>query len=474
MLICKDHAIQQEAAPYLAQRRNGREAILTAEYGSGKEFLKNCPKNRYSFGFYYGKRIWDMEREGDILKLQKELVDRKDYKTAKVYNEFQIMVSRLNGHKDWLFYPKEIQLEHTNRCNARCIMCGHWNADKRKCRDLPKETFQRIIPFLPFCRHVGLHGYGEPFLAKHILDCLQVYQAYGVRLYANSNLSYVPEELLPYIGEMFDEINVSCESVRKEDYERIRQGLRFCDFVENVEKIRKECPKVRLNLFAVIMRQNLEQLTELVEFAAEHGFAKVSMTEMIAMEENGNFGDVPSQYPDLLSYALKQAARRARELQIELDFPKEAVRAYEDTERDRRRLLCQPFLMGREAAPRHGASLLFDRQKITRKAEEQSIHRCEGVCDVFGSQMYCALDGKLAVCCVDGYHYTAELADIHSIKEYWQSPGVRIIRDCFERQKLPAVCNNCNFILLDRLKSLHLPDREGYLRQVNEREGHCE
>lgn len=464
--------MQQEIAPYLAQGNfPGQQVVLTREYGSGKGFLKECPKGRYAFGFYYAHKIWDMEQERDILGLQQELLRQEDYTAAKVYNEFLIMVTRLNGHKDWLFYPKEIQLEHTNRCNARCIMCGHWNADKQKCRDLPPETFQRIIPFLPFCRHVGLHGYGEPFLAKHILDYLEVYQKYQVRLYANSNLSYLPEELLPYIERLFDEINVSCESVRKEDYERIRQGLRFGDFVGNVGKIRKRCPKVRLNLSVVIMRQNLEQLTELVEFAAGHGFSKVSMTEMIAMEENGNYCDAPNQYPGLLSQALKQAAQRAGELQIAFDYPRDALGQEGDAEADRKRLRRQPFLAPRNpSAARHRTNLIFDRQKITSEAETQSIHACKGICDIFSSQVYCSLDGRLALCCVDGYHYTEGLADIRSIKGYWQSPSVRLIRDCFSSHKLPAVCNNCNFIILDQLKSLHLPDRGAYLKQVNGKE----
>lgn len=501
LIICKDQALRREIEPYIAKGSQGRKAVLTGEYGTGREFLKKCPKRCYSFFFYYGHKVWSMEEEGEILQLQKELLEKRDYGTAKIYNEYLIMVTRLNQHKTWLFYPREIQLEHTDRCNARCIMCGHCHADKSKCRDMPADTFQRIQPFLPFCRHVGLHGYGEPFLAEHILDYMEAYRKYQVRLYANSNLSYVPDQLLPYIDELFDEINVSCESVRKKDYERIRRGLHFERFVENVEKVREKCPHVRLNLFAVIMRQNLEQLAELVEFAAEHGFAKVSMTEMIAMEENGNFGDVPGLYPNVLSQALKKACQRAKELKVELHFPKEAVKEKEEEEdlkQEQRRLYAQrgtdlishgdgtslishgqkhaqPGLEGgEEGFAGGGTGLIFHRQKITKEAETDSIHSCEGICDVFSSQLYCTLDGKLAVCCVDGYHYTEKLEKIQSIKEYWKAPSVQAIRECFQKKKLPSICNNCNFIILDQLKYLDVLDRKTYLETVNQKEEQCE
>ncbi len=476
LLICEDQALRREIELYIGKGSQSREVILTGEYGAGREFLKKCPRRCYSFFFYYGHKAWSMEKEGEILQLQKELLEKKDYKTAKIYNEYLIMVSRLNQHKAWLFYPKEIQLEHTNRCNARCIMCGHYHADKGKCRDLSEDTFQRIEPFLPFCQYVGLHGYGEPFLAEHILDYMEVYKKYQVRLYANSNLSYVPDKLLPYIDQLFDEINVSCESVQKADYERIRKGLHFERFVENVKKVREKCPHVRLNLFAVIMRQNLGQLAELVEFAAEYGFAKVSMTEMIAMEENGNYGDVPGLYPNLLSQELKKACKRAKQLKVELHFPKEAIREKEENlEQEQKRLHAQHGLgEEEELSVRHDTNLLFDRQRIAREAETESIHRCKGICDVFSSQLYCTLDGRLAVCCVDGYHYTEELKKASSIKEYWQAPSVQMIRDCFQKKKLPSICNNCNFIILDQLKYLDVLDRKTYLETVNRKEKQSE
>ena len=194
------------------------------------------------------------------------------------------------------------------------------------------------------------------------------------------------------------------------------------------------------------------------------------------MEENGNYGDVPGLYPNLLSQELKKACKRAKQLKVELHFPKEAIREKEENlEQEQKRLHAQHGLgEEEELSVRHDTNLLFDRQRIAREAETESIHRCKGICDVFSGQLYCTLDGRLAVCCVDGYHYTEELKKASSIKEYWQAPSVQMIRDCFQKKKLPSICNNCNFIILDQLKYLDVLDRKTYLETVNRKEKQSE
>lgn len=444
--------------------------ILTNDYWSGKDFLKQTAPPAYHYYFYYSGRLWDMEQRSEILALQQLLLQKRDYPTAKIYNEFLICVTRIKRSDVWLFYPKEIQIEHTNRCNARCIMCGHFNADKRYCRDLPPQVFQRLEAFLPFCRYVGLHGYGEPFLTRNLEAYLKVYQKYGVRLYTNSNLNYLPDNLLPYIGEMFDEINVSCDSVDPDTYRTIRKGLSLETLKCNVVRLRRECPQVRLRLFVVIMRQNLKELPALVEFAAEYGFHSVVMTEMIAMESNGNYQDASGLYPQTRSHYLKLARQRARDLGIPLSFPREALLPNEPDLKQEALRIQQANAIKRTPAVDSRQNLIYSRQPLPARLESASRHRCQGICDVFFTQMYCSLNGQIAACCVDGYHYIAQVTDFATVEEYWKAPGAVQLRDCFAKGVLPSICNNCNYILVDQLRYLQVTDRDAYLEKVNHRE----
>ena len=85
MIICENHEILREVS-----RRFNDEGtiILTTEYWSGKQYLKNNPSKDDIYYFYYDKEIWNMESRDSIIKLQNLLCEKEDYNTAKVYNEF--------------------------------------------------------------------------------------------------------------------------------------------------------------------------------------------------------------------------------------------------------------------------------------------------------------------------------------------------------------------------------------------------
>ena len=443
--------------------------ILENDCHAGKHYLSHCDARNEHFYFSYQGKSYDMENRETVLELQKLLVKKADYESAKTFNDFLIRVTRLKGLDHWLFYPSELQIEHTNRCNARCIMCGHYNADHRKCRDIDPAMVRKLEPMFPFCRYIGLHGYGEPFLTRRLPDYFKLYKKYGIRLYANTNLSYMPEEYIPYIRDMFDELNVSCESVNKETYEKIRKGLSFERFVTNIDRVHSSCPHVRLNFFIVIMRQNLLELPAIVDFAADHGFSSVQFTEMIAMEANDNYGDNPRLFPNLFSEKMKEAILRAKERKMHLQYPAESLLDREDTKEK----MLELERIGTEnkrrtsGSPDKKENLLFDRKKISAEACKGNLHSCKGICDVFSSQLYCSLDGKYAACCVDGYHYTEKIGDVQTMEQYWESDSVRLIRSCFQKGELPGICYECNFILLNQLKFLEVDDRQKYQNMVN-------
>ena len=173
----------------LLNQLNENTVVFSSDYYAGKYFIKIQASNEYEYYYLYHNKLYSLEKSDDIKMLQQVFLASENYDEAKIFNEFLINISRIKGLDQWLFYPMIIQLEHTNHCNARCIMCGHANVDKQKCFDMSSDTFSKIEELLPFCKYVGLHGYGEPFLAKDLIGKFEIYKKYGVRLYANTNLS---------------------------------------------------------------------------------------------------------------------------------------------------------------------------------------------------------------------------------------------------------------------------------------------
>lgn len=451
---------QEKINKDLLNQLSENTVVFSSDYYAGKSFIKQQASSGYEYYYLYCNKLYSLEKSEDIKHLQRVLLSGDDYTEAKTFNEFLTNVSRIKGLKQWLFYPMIIQLEHTNRCNARCIMCGHANVDKRKCFDMSDYTFGKIESLLPFCRYVGLHGYGEPFLAKNLIEKFELYKKYGVRLYANTNLSYLPDAYIPYIAEMFDEINVSIDGFTKSTFEFIRQGLIFEKVTENFKTLTERCPNVTLNIHATLMRQNILEAPMAIEFAYQNGVKKVVFNEMIPLDANDNHDDSICKYPAVTSFMLESAVNRAVELGVKVEFPHKLIGEYsaDDIQQqinEVKKVNAEESLCKREPTIKENG-LLFNRKPLTKDSVAFFGVKCKGICDVFQQQIYVDADGTMAACCVDGYHSIGNINDFEDIEEYWASDQVRLLRESFEEGTLPAICKQCNYVYLNNLKHLSI------------------
>ncbi|MDF1662549.1 MAG: radical SAM protein, partial [Planctomycetota bacterium] len=61
-------------------------------------------------------------------------------------------------------FPREIQLEITNRCNLDCDMCPRLSLLKVPEIDMSQETFHKVLDSLVKPRAITLTGWGEPLM----------------------------------------------------------------------------------------------------------------------------------------------------------------------------------------------------------------------------------------------------------------------------------------------------------------------
>lgn len=73
------------------------------------------------------------------------LFDNEKSENAKKISRY--LDSMNSGMVD--FYPTYIQLEHTNRCNAQCIMCNHSYIGNNGAQDVSEEVIQKIKDIFP-------------------------------------------------------------------------------------------------------------------------------------------------------------------------------------------------------------------------------------------------------------------------------------------------------------------------------------
>ena len=169
--------------------------------------------------------------------------------------------------------PEIFQIENTNLCNAKCIMCPH-TIMKRKGKIMGFEEFKRIINQVmeayPIKRFT-ITGFGEPTIDKGVIQKIEYvnknYPSVNLELYTNGGLltKELTEKLLK---TNITKITFSINGTRK-NYEKI-VGISYEKTKQNVLyflKRKKELnSKVMTNVSAMILKENKEDIKEFLKF----------------------------------------------------------------------------------------------------------------------------------------------------------------------------------------------------------------
>jgi MoaA/NifB/PqqE/SkfB family radical SAM enzyme len=194
--------------------------------------------------------------------------------------------------------PTQVYLEVTNRCNSRCISCpityDHFGAYEPK-KHLSYDDFLRIIVQFPYLERAVLHGIGEPLLNKELPRFVAYLKARGVRVIFNTNailLDQARGDALTAAG--LDELRVSLDAVTPQLYAQLRGVNRLPQVIENLQRFIKRhgglnSPKV--SLWWVAMQENLEQLPDFVQLAAQLGVQEIHMQRLVYFGDSEAIGE---------------------------------------------------------------------------------------------------------------------------------------------------------------------------------------
>jgi sulfatase maturation enzyme AslB (radical SAM superfamily) len=176
------------------------------------------------------------------------------------------------------FDLQAIDVRWTNLCNFACVYCGpefssRWAAELGVNVSAPTpqqlEQFRDyIFAHAPNLKHVYLAG-GEPLLMKENLDLLDRLNP-DVSIRVNTNLSRTHTEVFERICQ-FKNVHwtVSVESQGAE-FEYIRYGSVWQDFLNNLEVIRKLDHRVSFNMIWFLL--NFRSIFDCVDLLQSLGF----------------------------------------------------------------------------------------------------------------------------------------------------------------------------------------------------------
>ena len=113
----------------------------------------------------------------ELKKYQNKYMSLKQWMAVKQINVFLMELDNYEKRIIVSYYPRNLQVEHTNICNARCIMCTHYFNKNHNGTFVNDEFIDRIRPVLPYLERITLHGIGEPFLHPNIIDYIRLYSS---------------------------------------------------------------------------------------------------------------------------------------------------------------------------------------------------------------------------------------------------------------------------------------------------------
>jgi radical SAM protein with 4Fe4S-binding SPASM domain len=160
------------------------------------------------------------------------------------------------------------------------------------------ERFTSIVDRMPRLAEVGLQGLGEPLLNPGFWQMCQYLKRKNLRVSFNTNGSLLTGDAGARIFDLnIDEVRLSYDSVIKEHFEYIRNGLDFDRVTQNIIRFCSEkqkrggsFPKIVITI--VGMRENSSDIPGIVDFALEHGVDKIELLNLyvlgrgLAVDEN--------------------------------------------------------------------------------------------------------------------------------------------------------------------------------------------
>ncbi|MCD7866374.1 MAG: radical SAM protein [Clostridiales bacterium] len=383
--------------------------------------------------------------------LNEKLKNCTNWRWHKEANRFRMLQGYLLRNPVTRSLPIHIQLEHTSYCNARCIMCGHAIYGNTGAMHISDRMIERMQSLLPSCEVMILHGYGEPLMTRGLEDLLEMYRSYEIEVTTNSNLSYLPDNLLKQLISVMEHLHISCDGVTKEVYEGIRPGLNFDTFLKNLEKLRTQAPDMDLTMEAVIMRQNVEQLPQMVQFAHDWGCSQISLNRLGSHPVLNNDRDCLHHYPNLTSVYLRQAAELGERLGISVCYPREWLLdtpSPEVAQQERIRAGQLPFQAEPLFVPKEQRRMVYNAVPLSADDPElrPGIYTCDGMCDSLLGRTNIDLQGNIYVCCMNTMKKTGNLFELAD-DELYNTPAQVKMREMFYAGEVPAYCDRCSYVM---------------------------
>jgi MoaA/NifB/PqqE/SkfB family radical SAM enzyme len=181
-------------------------------------------------------------------------------------------------------YPSVMEFELSNTCNLECVMCkGILSSTIRRDRDqLPPfkapydDAFvEQLEEFIPHLKEARFNG-GEPLLQKICWDIWDRIATINpsIEITVATNGSTLNAKAKRLFERCRFKVNLSLDSLEKENYERIRKNAVLEETLSNASWYADYCKRIGTSVCIMVnpMRTNWHEMPNFVRFCSERGF----------------------------------------------------------------------------------------------------------------------------------------------------------------------------------------------------------
>jgi MoaA/NifB/PqqE/SkfB family radical SAM enzyme len=202
---------------------------------------------------------------------------------ALAWQEFRDGVRVVSARPTW------ITLETTAVCNLRCVQCAReYPGGTFEETQMDEALFGKLEPFIPYLKHLQLHGLGEPLLAPLFWQIVENEETRNIDIVdTNSNGTlFTPRNVDRLLNSALKLVNISLDAATQPTFKKIRGGnldkiiagiRRLTTRRAEMRNERPDAEFLRIVMNMTLMVENIRELPTFIELASDLGVDEVEV-----------------------------------------------------------------------------------------------------------------------------------------------------------------------------------------------------
>ncbi len=176
-------------------------------------------------------------------------------------------------------WPTHLQVEPTNLCNLKCLLCPVTEGLRRPKGHMDPDLFRRFIDEVgEYVFLIILWDWGEPFLNPDVYEMISYAKGRGLKLVSSTNghIFTKPENAERVVESGLDTLIFAVDGITQETYERYRQKGELSTLLQGIRNVVKakrtyhsQAPYINFRFIA--MKHNEHEIPKLRDFAKSLG-----------------------------------------------------------------------------------------------------------------------------------------------------------------------------------------------------------